>query len=397
VTALSFLQPDLPRDPYPHYSRLREAAPVLWDPDFPGGAWIVTGYAEVAAAARDARLSSDRVVVYRTALKDTEPARALVDSLSRMMILNDPPDHTRLRGLVNKAFTPSRVASLRARVANIAESLIDAAQKRGEMELIRDFAYPLPAAVICEMLGLPVEDQDQLKVWADDMAAFMGAVAGKKRVVVSHAELIGYLRKRFVQRRADPRDDLLSALVAAEEDGASLSAEELAANVVLLFMAGHHTTMNLIGNGLLALLRHPDQMARVRGDPLLWGPAVEELLRYDCPVQFMTRVASERIELGGKTIEPGQLVHLVIGAANRDPAQFSDPDTLKLDRTENRHLSFGYGAHFCVGAALARLEAPIAFTALFKRLPDLHVAANELEWHENPTLRGLKSLPIAFT
>jgi unspecific monooxygenase len=318
------------------------------------------------------------------------------------MLDRDPPDHTRLRGLVSKAFTPRVVEGLRPRVQQIVDGLLDQNAARGSMELIEDFAYPLPVTVICEMLGVPVEDHETFKGWSREMARSLDpeeflpqdVVERRQRAIESFSE---YFSRLIEERRARPRDDLLSALIAAEEAGDKLTGPELLAICILLLVAGHETTVNLIGNGTLALLRHPEQLQKLRDDPSLARSAVEEFLRYDPPVQFTGRVALADMEIGGHVLSKGQQAMLLLASANRDPEVFAEPDRLDITRRENRHLSFGHGIHFCLGAPLARVEGEIAFSGLVRRFEGLHLLTEAPEYKENIVLRGLASLPVGFT
>jgi cytochrome P450 len=307
-----------------------------------------------------------------------------------------------MRGLVNKAFTPRAVEAMRAHIQAIVDGLLDRLQAAGrtEMEVIADLACPLPAIVIAEMLGVPPEDRDQFLLWSNDFGVILDDVSTPEamvRALYGVGEFAAYFR-RIVEERQDapPRDDVLGMLIAAEEDGDRLSNDELLGNCILLLAAGHGTTTHLIGNGLLALLRHPDQLALLRSDPALGAGAVTELLRYDCPVQMTGRVAVDELELGGKTIHAGQHVTMRLGAANRDPAQFPEPDRLDITRRDTRHLTFGYGIHFCVGAPLARLEGEIAFSTMLRRLPGLRLATETPEWDPSTVFRGLNRLPVTF-
>jgi cytochrome P450 len=316
------------------------------------------------------------------------------------MVFQDPPDHTRLRSLVNKAFTSRVVEAMRLRIQATVEGLLDAVQSRRQMDLIHDFAYPLPAITIAEMLGVPPEARNQFKGWADDVVAFLGTGRAQldilERGQQSVLALTEWLRNLIAQHRRQPKADLLSLLISAEEQGDVLSEMELVGICISLLTAGHETTTNLIGNGLLALLQHPAQQQQLQENPDLIVAATEELLRYNSPVQRNWRVIKENIELGGQQMSRGQLVFAMLGAANRDPAQFPDPDRLDFDRRENRHVAFGYGIHFCVGAPLARLEGQIAINTILHRLPGLRLVNERPVWLENMAFRGLKSLPVVF-
>ncbi len=394
------LQPEYVANPYELYRRLREADPVYWDER--ANSWVLTRYLEVAAALRDARLSAAGFMEDISWIPDEmrpmlEPP---IRALTRQMLFMDPPDHTRLRGLVAKAFTPRVVEGLRPAIRQIAGELLDKAVEKGELELIRDYAFPLPAIVIATMLGVPPEDRDQLNAWSESFGALLegGGLTMEDAFLALHgvSEFIAYFRQIIRERRNAPRDDLLQAMINAEEQGDALSEEELLGNCVLLMAAGHGTTMHLIGNGTLALLRNPRQLQRLREEPTLMPSAVAELLRYDSPVQMTSRKAKEDMRIGDKSISEGQEVIMCTGAANHDPAQFSDPDRLRLDRPENRHLSFGLGIHFCLGAPLARLEAEIAFSTLLHRFPTLRLASEEIEHGSGLVFRGLKRLPLLF-
>ncbi|MCI0849160.1 MAG: cytochrome P450, partial [Chloroflexi bacterium] len=319
------------------------------------------------------------------------------------MLMSDPPSHTRMRGLVNKAFTPRMIEMIRSRIQTLVDGMLDSVLKNGRLDVIADLADPLPAIVIADLLGVPTEDHSQFKKWSDDIAAGItgtGSVGTQsERFLIaqkSFIELSDYFRGIVEELRGHPEDNLLSALVEAEEAGDKLTEEELFANCVLLMFAGNETTTNLIGNGTLALLRNPVQMQMLQNDGELIGSAIEELLRFDSPVQKLGRLATADIEIGGKVIKSGELVWLCYGAANRDPEQFSKPDQLDITRSDNRHVAFAQGIHYCLGASLARLEGQIAIGTLLKRIPEIKLTSEELEWNPSTVLRGLKALPVAF-
>jgi len=325
-----------------------------------------------------------------------------VPAMGLSMLDRDPPDHTRLRGLVSKAFTPRVVEGLRPRIQQIVDGLLDGVAAKGSMDLIEEFAYPIPVAVICEMLGVPVEDHERFKGWSLDIARGLDLIwlgpdseVGRRSVAARHS-LAEYFRGLIAQRRAAPRADMLSGLIAAEEAGDKLNEIELLATCILLLIAGHETTVNLIGNGMLALLRHGDQLRRLQQDPTLIGGAIEELLRYDGPVQRTARIPSEDVTIGGRTIARGEMVMPFIGAADRDPVQFPEPDRLDIGRADNRHIAFGWGIHFCLGAPLARIEGQIAINSLIQKWPKLALATDRPEYRQSLTLRGLKALPVSF-
>ena len=389
------MDPDFVADPYPTYHRLRTEDPVHHSPL---GFWVLTRYEDVVASLRDPRFAKEPMIVAVAARLGVEPQTIGISMLDR-----DPPDHTRLRSLASKAFTPRAVERLRPRVQEIVDGLLDQAERARGMDLIEEFAYPLPVNVICEMLGIPVEDHEQFKGWSLDLARGLdSSIVGRdseiaKRSRTAREGITTYIRGLIKERRTSPRgDDLLSALIAAEEAGDKLSEPELVAMSILLLVAGHETTVNLIGNGMLALLRHPDQLQLLRERPELIGSAIEELLRYDGPVQRTARTPTEDVTIGGCTIPKDEIVMPFIGAADRDPAQFPDPDRLDITRTENRHIAFGLGIHFCLGAPLARLEGQIAINTLLKRMPKLALAVDRPEHRLSLTLRGLTALPVSF-
>jgi pimeloyl-[acyl-carrier protein] synthase len=323
-------------------------------------------------------------------------------ALPRSMLFRDPPDHTRLRGLVSKAFTPRTIEVMRDHIQEIVDRLLGRALAQGGMDVIEDLAYPLPVTVICEMLGVPVGDHASIRGWSADIARSLDAIGlpSDQSIVdrgrVSRRALADYFRALVPERRAHPQPDLLSGLLAAEEQGDKLTEPEVIAMCLLLFIAGHETTVNLIGNGLLALLRHPDQLARVQGDAALIPNAIEELLRYDSPVQRTARIANTDVDLAGHRVGKGTMVVTALGAANRDPAQFAEPDRLDVTRRDVRHISFGYGIHFCLGAPLARVEGQIALGTLLRRAPRIALAEPAPEWRESSVLRGLKRLRVTF-
>ena len=389
------MDPAFVADPYPTYHRLRAEDPVHHSPL---GFWVLTRYADVIAMLRDPRLIKEPIAAFVAA----RFGMAVPPGLGLSMLDRDPPDHTRLRGLVSKAFTPRGLEGLRPHIQQIVDGLLAKVEGRVGMDLIEEFAYPLPVRVICEMLGVPVADHERFKQWGLDIARGLDAImlppeseVAKRSMAGRHA-LSGYFRQLIAERRAAPREDMLSALIAAEEAGDRLNEEELLATCVLLLVAGHETTVNLIGNGTLALLRHPDQLRKLRDNPGLIGTAVEELLRYDGPVQRTARIPSEDVTIGGQTIGKGEMVMPFLGAADRDPAQFPDPDRLDITRADNRHIAFGMGIHFCLGAPLARMEGQIALNTLVQRHPKLALATDRPEFRQSLTLRGLSTLPVSF-
>jgi cytochrome P450 len=391
-------------NPFAIYSLLRTVRPVMKMPvegyDGPG-VWFLTRYEDVHNTLRDPRFSVDRMSA--TIIRENiERLPAFVQQTAqgmRSMLNTDPPDHTRVRKLVNKAFTPRRIAGLQSHIELIVDELLAPVMGAGQMDVIDALAAPLPAIVIAELLGVPAEDHRQFKSWAAELVAGLGQpTLGSRRASTTPAlqKLFGYLTEIIAARRKEPRDDLISAMVLAQEEEDALSDNELLATSNLLLIAGHETTTNLIGNGLLALLREPDELERLRGEMTLLPTAIEELLRYDGPVQATIRVAREDLAIDGHRIEQGSLVLVGIGAANHDPAVFDEPERLDVGRDPNPHLAFGFGAHFCLGAPLARLEAEIAFRVLLERFPHMQLATEAPEFRSNPVLRGLVSLPVSF-
>lgn len=383
--------PEFRANPYPFYDMLRSAAPIFYWETW--GLWFLTRYDDCNTLLRDNRLGHG--MFGETPLRQ----KPLWEMQSRWMLVLNPPDHTRLRSLAHKAFTPRTVARLRETIQQITDDLLDKVQEKGEMELIADLAYPLPVTVICELLGVPAADHDQFHVWSNAIARSLDLTdeeAVYNRASVAAAELTDYLDGLLLERRARPQQDLISALVAAEEAGDRLSKEELFATCSLLLIAGHETTINLIGNGTYALLQHPEQWEKLKGEPGVVETAVEELLRYDSPVQLTSRMVLEDMSYKGVEFARGSSIAFLLGAANRDPEQFSDPVTLDITRKFNRHIAFGGGIHYCLGGPLARLEGEIAFTTLARRMPNLKLAADTVVYGDNLTLRGLEALPVTF-
>ncbi|MBA2625544.1 MAG: cytochrome P450 [Acidimicrobiia bacterium] len=386
---VDFFGPEVRSNPWPFFARLREADPVHRRPD---GDWLLTRYADCQAVLGDPRCSSNPA--HESSPSEGSPARK---SGSNLLLFLDPPDHTRLRRLVGKAFTPKVAEALRPRIAALVDEMLDEVAGEPTFDLLDTLAYPLPVVVICELLGVPAEDRDSFKEWSNAASRLLDPdVTGEleEKGLLGAMALGTYFDGLFEERRRAPKDDLLSALVAAEEEGDRLSPEELQSITVLLFLAGHETTMNLIGNGTYALLRHPDQLARVRDEPDVARTAIEELLRFDGPVHVTARVAKEDLEVGGVPVPAGERIVVALGAANRDPEQFEDPDGVDVGRAENRHLTFSHGIHFCLGAGLARVEGQVAIPALLRRFPKLELAA-EPTYREHLVLRGLTELQVA--
>jgi pimeloyl-[acyl-carrier protein] synthase len=391
------LDPEVLANPYPLYHQLRSEDPVHWD--YFLHAWVVTRYADVITVFQ--RFSADRTPtpeqLNALGLSALTPlARVMV----RQMLFLDPPAHGRVRGLASKAFTPRRVEMLRSHIQDITNSLLDTVQSSGHMDIIEDLAYPLPAIVTAEMLGVSTSDWRQLTAWSADFAQVLGNFQHNpdyaSRAVRSLNEMTAYFRAAVEDHRAHPRDTLISALLNAEIDGDRLTEEEVIANTIVTMVGGQETTTNLIGNGMLTLLRHRDQLEKLKADPSLTASAIEELLRYESPSQHTARLAPADIELGGQLIRQRQAVIAVMGAANRDPERFPDPDRLDICRQDNRHVAFAWASHFCFGAPLARLEGQIAFETVLRRMPAINLLPEPITWRENLGLRGLKALPVSF-
>ncbi len=398
LSLYQLLDPEVLANPYPLYHRLRSEDPVHWDPFL--HAWIVTRYDDVVRVLHDFQADRTPTPQHLTdmGLSHINPIAAV---MVKQMLFMDPPAHTRLRSLASSAFTPSRVEALRSHIQSIADRLIDAIADSGSMDVVADFAAPMPAIVTAEMLGVPTSDHLQLKKWSADFAEMLGNFQHNpdrvKLVLESLNDMLEYFRATVRELRVRPREGLVNALLTAEIAGDRLTEEEVIANSIVTMVGGQETTTNLIGNGLLTLMRNPDEMNRLRNDPSIIVSAVEELLRYESPSQHTGRIAPADVELGGRKIRKRQAVIAVMGAANRDPERFPDPDRLDLTRKDNRHVAFGWAAHFCFGAPLARIEGQIAFETILRRLHNLTVASTALHWRENLGLRGLKALPITFT
>jgi cytochrome P450 len=392
------LPPEFRTNPYPFYHQLRSLDRVLWMPGMLGrGAYLVSGHQECSAVLKDNRFGKEAHKV----LPPEEVAKTRLLSAQtgpKSMLMSDPPTHTRLRGLVNQAFTPRVLERLRPHIEEIADQLIDEMAGQKQVDLIEAFAFPLPIVVIAELLGVPAKDRTQFKVWSNPIAALTDPTATPQMMADAMnvmPELSDYLSQIIAERRREPRQDLITALTQAHDQGDKLSADELLITCRLLLIAGHETTVNLIGNGMLALLRHPEQKEWLAAHPEGTPAAIEELLRYDSPVQLTNRIAFEDVTVGSHTIEKGQQVVTLLGAANRDPEMYAEPDRLDLTRKNaGTHLSFAQGIHYCLGAPLARMEGQIAISALLRRLPQMTLVPGELQYRGNITLRGLKALPV---
>jgi cytochrome P450 len=397
TTSVEFnpLLPEFRLDPYPTYHQLRSADPVHKSTLLPGF-WALSCYSDVVMVLRDSRFGRANAETFWKERLGEGPAHRV---LSQWMLFRNPPDHTRLRTLVNKAFTPRAIDSMRPRIQALVTELLDAVQNESGTDLMAALAYPLPVLVICDMLGVPVKDREIFKTWSGDVARILDPILTPEVAERGHAmisSMSDYFHDLITHLRKHPQDNLLDAMIAAEEQGDRLSEEELLSNCILLFAAGHETTVNLIGNGTLALLQHPEQLTKLRENPHLIESAIEECLRYDSPVQMTGREAQENVEIGGKQVQAGEIVFALIGAANRDPVQFPDPDRFDITRNDNRHVAFGHGIHFCLGAALARLEAQLAVGEVVRRLPNLRLGTEAPQRRDAFTLRGLTSLPVTF-
>ncbi|MBC9734310.1 cytochrome P450 [Nocardioides marmotae] len=401
------LAPAAVADPYGFLDRLRETDPVHWNARY--RSWVLTRHEDVGAAMSDPRFSSDRIspVIARERRKE-RPDLDMVETLELLngwLVFRDPPEHTRFRRLVHKAFSPRIIAAMRAEVERIADELLDEATAKagrdGVIDLIEEVAYPLPAIVIASMLGVPSEDRVLFKNWSDDISALVfGAMEDPDRhgrAQSGMAELVGYIGALLDRVRVAPGEDLASALVQARDGEEALTQEELVAICVNLLFGGHETTTNLIANSVLALVQRPDQAALLREDPSLASKAVEELLRYDGPAKAVVRIAAEDVEMGGRTIKAGDRVFLMLAGANHDPEVFDEPGRLDLLRDKGSHLGFGIGVHYCLGATLARLEATIVIPRVLERFPALELADTDLSWNPVILTRGLQRLPVRLT
>lgn len=392
------LDPEVLANPYPLYEQLRTEDPVHWDPYL--HAWVVTRYADVISVFQ--RFSADRTPTpEQLESMGLGALTPLAKVMVKQMLFLDPPDHGRIRGLASKAFTPRRVEMLRSHIQDITNSLLDAVQETGQMDVIKDLALPLPAIVTAEMLGVSTSDWRQLTDWSADFARVLGNFQhnpdSAAQVIRSLDAMSAYFRAAVQDHRDHPRDDLINALMTAEINGDRLTEEEVVANSIVIMVGGQETTTNLIANGLLTLLRNREQFEKLRNNPGIINSAVEELLRYESPSQHTARLAPEDTELGGKVIRKRQAVIAVMGAANRDPERFAEPDKLDLERPDNRHVAFAWASHFCFGAPLARIEGQTAFETVLRRLPNLTLdPAQTIEWRENLGLRGMKALHTTF-
>lgn len=397
---LLLLDPSFFANPHDVFHRLRAEDPVHWSA--PLNLWVLTRHEDIQALVRDPRFTAERSAQLRAAISEAMlPAyEEIIRFLRPWLSMRDPPDHTRPRALLAKAFTPQIIEDLAPTIQRIVDEMLDVVVDEGEMELVRDLAFPLPAMVIAGMLGVPRSRIDAFKKWTDDLFGLLGAGHPTDEVVANaHAGVLaldGLFRGIIAERRREPRADMISQLLAVEEQGVFLSDDELISTCALLLIAGHETTTHAISNAVLALLRNPSELEKLRRDPGLIEGAVEELLRYESPVSMLSRCALADVEMGGKTIRAGEVVLGFIPAGNRDPAVFADPDRLDVTRKGVKSLAFGYGAHYCLGAGLARLEMRIALRAILARLPDLELASPSLEWLPSLMIHGVAALPLKF-
>src|SRR6266516_152991 len=391
------LDPEVLANPYPLYQRLRTEDPVHWDPFL--HAWVVTRYADVITVFQKFSAKRTPTPEQLTSL-GLSALTPLAQVMVRQMLFLDPPDHGRVRGLASKAFTPRRVEVLRSHIQDITASLLDVVQDKGEMDIIADLAYPLPAIVTAELMGLPASDWRQFTTWSTDFAEALGNFQHNpdhaQHTLHSLKEMCDYFHDAVHEHQQHPKDDLIGALLNAENEGDSLTEEEVVANSIMLMTGGQETTTNLIGNGILTLLHNPGEFEKIQTNPSLIPSTIEELLRFESPIQYTSRLAPKDVQIGGQTIHHRQAVIVVMGAANRDPERFIDPDQLDICRQDNRHLAFAWGSHFCFGAPLARLEGQIVFETILRRIPNLKLEPGPVKWRENLGFRGLTTLPVKF-
>ena len=390
--------PEVRRNPFPVYSQLQDDDPVHWSESL--RSWVLTRYDDVRQVAMSDVMSPDRLRPFYAQLKGErrEILAEVMRYLSLWMVFRDPPEHTRLRRLVSTAFTPRSIEALAEPVGRIVDQLLDALPKNQSVDWAQQVAMPLPAYVILDLLGIPHQSYADLKAWSDDLRAFVGSSRADpdryNRARHGATQLAGFFREVIAARRAAPGEDFVSRMITARDEQGSLSEDELVATCMLVLFAGHETTTHLLSNSANALLDHPDQLQRLRDNPALINPAVEEFLRYDGPSNAITRVVSADHEIGGKLLRSGDRVFAMVNAANRDPRRFDDPQGLDIARQPNRHLTFGFGLHFCLGAPLARLEAQLCFAGLIQRFGKIERAAGETEWIDSLAMRGLSRLPV---
>lgn len=389
-------------NPYPTYARLRDSAPLHWVPEFGSGAWLVPRYRDVVRALQEPHLSARRSHRFVAQYPPEQQADFAEFNcrFAKWLVFLDPPRHSAWRRLIAKGFSAAMINAARPRIAALANRLIDRVFASGRMDFVADFAYPLPAMTMVDLLGVSPADQTQVIGWTDDIAKFFGNARSPIHVALNARDalfgLSEYFKKTLEARRADPGSDLISLLLQAEENGDMMTPDELAAQCSALLFAGHETTRNLLGNGLLALIRNPEQLALLRSDPSLIAAAVKEMGRFDTPAQLGSRVVAQSFEMHGREFKEGQIVIAMFGSANRDPEAFADPDRLDIKRKGPPTVSFGKGPHFCVGSVLATVEAEVTFATILARLPNVRLAAGELEWVNNINFRGLQALPLEF-
>ena len=397
------VSPAVMADPYAAYAELRERAPVFWSESL--GYWMLTRYDDARMVLRDPQtyVNRGRIAKYLDQLPESqrEMARPVYENFEVGIANTDPPDHRRIRGLISKAFTPQIVDGLRPRVQQVVDELLDPVQDDGQMDLIATLAYPLPAIILAEALGVPAEDRDLFKRFSDDIVNIHSSGRPDPDIVEQAAKSIlearAWIRELAAERRRHPEDDLLTVLVKAEDEGQLMSEAEMLATCISVLVAGHETTTGLIGNGMLALLRHPDQMQLLKDDPSLIPTAVEECLRYDSPFQRTWRLVDSDVEIRGQPIEKGQTVSVILGAACRDPDQFPEPDRFDVRREPHDHVAFGYGIRFCIGAPLGRREAEIAFATILRRFPDIRLGDGEIVWSPSSSFHNIRSLPLVWS
>lgn len=391
--------------PYPTLSIMREKAPVFWSDE--GNYWMVTRYAEAKEILGSLKFQKNvqRWQKADALIEQFPQMKEVAESHKHWMLNMDPPDHNRLRSLLNKAFTPSMVSQMHTHIQDIAKEFIGRVEANGEMDAIAEYTFPLPITVIAEMMGVPPSDRDRFRDWSHTIVSTTapsgipapgGDLSNLQKNITAHEELVDYFKPIVAERRKNPKDDLISTLVYAEEEGNKLSQEELLANLIMLLVAGHETTTNLIANGIYTLLKHPDQLELLKEKPELIESAVYETLRFEGPIQLVRRLAGEDVELSGKNIKQGDMIVVLLGAANRDPNEFENPDKFDITRGGKKHLAFGHGIHRCIGGALAEAEGQIALGTLFKRLPNIRLKTDSVQWHLPFELRGLKELPVVF-
>lgn len=396
--------PSVRRNPFPLFARMREEDPVHWSPQLKG--WVVTRYADVQAVLNGPAMSADRITPFYAALPGQMQERfsELIRLLGLWLVFRDPPDHTRLRGVMQRAFTPKALAALKPNVEQIVELLMERLEGKDAADIVADFTTPLPAYVIMDMLGVPRDMLGPMKAWSDEIRLFIGTARGvpNKYERAQHGvrEMAAWFRTLIEERRREPRDDVLTALVKARDETAEgkgpLSDDELVSACILFLFGGHETTTNLLGNASLMLMRYPDEKRRFIGNDALTATAVEEFLRYDGPSYTQVRIVAQDHELGGKILRKGERIFAVQNSANRDPSEFENADTFDVGRNPNRHVTFGFGLHFCLGAPLARMEATIALPRLHQRYPEMRLQIDEPEWLDSMVMRGTTALPVTL-